>query len=130
MSNTQFKKGNIVTVKACVFCSTLGRPTLSEQHEHTSGFATMGKKLLTLVHEVKAGFRSRNLWRFEYHEPWTGIVTGYSFRRTGDSWPNDYDAQGYLTVDKSHRVVMVQPLRSERWLRPVTCLEGDLEVTG
>jgi len=77
--------------------------------------------------------RTRSLWRFEFDEPWLGLVTGYSLRQTGVVVGAGFDpgsgwTEPYLLTDKYHRVVMVQPLRAQRWFRPSACLEEDLEI--
>jgi len=124
-------KGNVVVVKAAVFGSLGDWPMLKTVSRNTGGYiAVPHDERLTMVHEAKYGPRKRNLWRYEYETPWIGMVTGWSVRKTGDSVPSggdwdDYE-QGYLREDKSHKVVMIQPLRTERWLRPIACLEEDV----
>lgn len=125
------KKRDVVVVRAAVFGSTGDWPTLKTVAEHTGGHVAMPyDERLTMVHEAKYGPSKRNLWRYEYETPWLGIVTGWSFRQTGNivsgggSW-DDYEP-GYLASDKYHKVLVIQPLHTERWLRPVACREEDV----
>ena len=126
------KKRDVVVVRAAVFGSTGDWPTLKTIAEYTGGHVAMPHdERLTMVHEAKYGPSKRNLWRYEYETPWLGMVTGWSFRQTGNrvsgggGW-DDYEP-GYLAADKYHKVLMVQPLHTERWLRPVACREEDVD---
>ena len=71
----------------------------------------------------------------------TGIVLGYSFLKTGKIIKgNYYDEPKHLEVEKSHRVIVVEPLeqnrpfpnngkfKTNRYLEPVRCFEEDLEL--
>ena len=70
--------------------------------------------------------------------PWIGIVVGTSYRATGYYYSgqrsgsfrfdDDLPEPPSLSSDKLHLVIMVQPLSTQRWLRPATCLEKDLEI--
>jgi len=128
------KKGRQVIVNASVF-GCVGEPSISTVAKHTGGHVAMpGDEWLTQVHEAKHGPRKRNLWRYAYKKPWRGLVTGWSFRQTGNSVPSDgsWDdySPGYLASDQYHKVWMVQPMKNERWLRPIACLEADLVGIG
>ena len=136
------KKGMVVVVKAAVFGSTEALPGAIEVKEHARGIVNLECDqvlgTLTKFHKARFGNRKRNLWRYEYAEPWLGMVTGWAIRMTGESVSSGYEGDsldgtydfvsGHLASDKSHKVVMVQPLHTDRWLRPVACLEEDLSV--
>jgi len=130
------KKGQVVLVKAFVFSAKGGRWKLfAEAYRNGANHDDVPNVTgdqLTMIHEAWGGYSNKlNLWRYEYSRPVLGMVVGWSFRQTGESVPSSgsYDDyfQGYLAADKRHKVIMVQPLANERWLRPIACLEEDIE---
>jgi hypothetical protein len=75
------------------------------------------------------------LYRVFFHSPIVGIVVGESYRATGIYHPSEMeeDFAGHiwwtepsLDEDKRHKVIMVQPTHTNRWLQPYPCLEEDL----
>ena len=130
-------KGSIVSVKASVFGSrgeTLLPKTPVDADKYVYG--AVDTKNLSMHHKSRysssPGSPQRNLWRYTYPQPWQGIVVGWSTRQTGKVYPPSggyYDYEpGYLQVDKTFTVFMVQPLDTNRWVRPIACLEEDLDV--
>ena len=103
------KKGNIVLVKAQVVTSYKPRPELQ------------------LLHKPTWGNWKKKLYRLEYTWPRIGMVVGKSYRATG-SRSNDMDDIQYLSEDKRHPVVMVISIKDDRWIKPIPCLEEDLEL--
>lgn len=108
------KKGTVVVAKAYVFGSQ-GQSTCER---------------LTDYNGLKG--RYRNLFRNVLEKPIPGIVVGYSFRQAGpvNEWSNPEDSYTtpYLSVKTNQKVYMVQPLNTERWVKPYPCLEKDLVV--
>ncbi|NIQ88653.1 MAG: hypothetical protein GWN93_06060 [Deltaproteobacteria bacterium] len=134
-------KGSIVTVKASVLGargSTLVPefPAHNELCKHVRGAAdTKNVRMYhTSRYSSSPGSPQRNLWKYDYPQPWRGIVVGWSTRQTGKVYPaggDMYDYEpGYLQVDMTFTVIMVQPLDTNRWVRPIACLEEDLDVSG
>lgn len=86
----------------------------------------------TLVHEPKRGQATSKkcLYRLDF-EPWTGMIVGKSYLATGlyeqagDYWDGNYAS---LKEDKRHAVWLVEPIDSNRWVKPFACLEVDLEL--
>ena len=115
-----FKKGDVVAVKATVstqYCDGMHR---------SPGYLQMMNS--TLVHvppydrEVLKCLIKRPLRR-----PQKGMVMGYTARATGHYVGRvDEDDISYLIEDKRHKVIVVEPLRSQRWAPPWICLEEDL----
>jgi hypothetical protein len=80
--------------------------------------------------------RLRCLDRYSLHKPYVGMVVGYSWRGVGYSTPpsggssygqeyDDFDPGG-LGITERVPVVMVIPLSSERFVKPVPVLPEDL----
>lgn len=104
------KKGDIVLVKARV---------------DTQYHALVGEVIYTPQGVTYAREQKKLLVRYEEKEPWQGMVVGYSFLQTG--WRSyDIDEYPYLRSDKYHRVWLIEPFGSERWAKPISCLEADL----
>lgn len=126
------RKGTKVVVKACVFSSVAGLsdgPTYSEVMRQAP---TAKLNTGTVVREPEFQcVRPRRIWRYEVW-PWEGMVVGWSHRQTGDlvqsrHTESDHE-RGYIKGVKRHLVVMVQPLHTDRYLRPSACLADDLEI--
>jgi len=118
----EMNKCDIVLVKAAVFGSTNDRPAV---HDHMPLGASAS--IVKMIHRPKMDGITRNLWRVQYTKAWEGIITGYSFRNTGRVLGGtDYEDPGYLYEDKRHKVIMVQPLYTNRWLKPIACLAEDI----
>ena len=69
----------------------------------------------------------RSLARFK--SEFEGIVVGISHRMTGVCEVCHSEGIGELTNTSRHPVVMVQPLYTQRWLKPHACLNKDLVIT-
>jgi hypothetical protein len=114
-----FEKGDRVIVKASVYTkdkvSAQIRPC-EFPHE-------------TVVDvETKWGGVARPLRRMVYKESFEGIVVGWAIRKTGEHrYGSGYDDPGCLFQEKNHKVIMVQPMDTQRWVKPIPCLEEDLE---
>lgn len=128
----KYAKGDVVLVAASVFTES-GRDT--KPHEITLSALIHATNRgvrhdnLTLLHRGKKDWTgtTRDLWRYQYDAPWRGLVIGFGFRQTGAVHHGSYDDPGYLTVDKRHTVIMVEPLDTTRFLQPIACLEDDLQ---
>jgi len=71
------------------------------------------------------GSRRRCLFRLHLPVPIEGLVTGVSYLCTGRVSGYEYCE---LRSVRRFSVYVVQPLYTNRWLRPWRCLPGDLEV--
>lgn len=121
----KFKKGDIVLVKASVYTK---ERVASQCKPHIDVYP----KTIHTPEKAKDMSRKnlRKLYRIEYKKPFQGIVTGWSTRLTGIHQPSwNYDDVGYIKSDKAHKVIMVQSMDTQRWLKPMPCLEKDLEWT-
>ncbi len=88
-----------------------------------------------LMHKPTLG-RPKSLYRCK--RSIEGLVLGYTFLSTGGGnlrrggWSTEYDnyESAYLKVDKRFKVWVVEPLGndSNRYYKPIRCLEEDLEV--
>jgi len=117
-----FKKGDVVVVKATV--STEYR----DRMHRSPGCLQMMR--LTLVH-VPPYDREvlKCLVKRPFRRPQKGMVVGYTVRATGHYVGRvDEDDISYLIEDKRHKVIVVEPLRSQRWAPPWICLEEDLAL--
>ena len=85
--------------------------------------------------ELEDGFcldhgRQRRLFKFPCK--WKGMVVGASVRKTGEKrYHYDMDGQpgvGFLVNEENHKVIMVVPVDTARWIVPSACLEEDLEI--
>jgi len=115
-------KGDIVIIRAVVDTSYV-------LPQNTNG---------ELIHEPPVSHRfTKRLFCYSI-KPQKGIVVGTSYRATGYYYPgqsgsfsrfdDDLPEPPSLSEDKRHSVIMVQLLNTQRWLRPATCLEKDLEI--
>lgn len=112
------KKGDIVQVNAVVYTARRDVPLESRKE--------------TLLHRPNHGLVRTCLFRAEV-TPWQGLVVGRSHLQTGDYFSgSSYDGRDVdsykpprLYCDKAHIVLMVSPMDTERYLRPVTVLEPD-----
>ncbi|MEA1999422.1 MAG: hypothetical protein U9N61_08900 [Euryarchaeota archaeon] len=107
-----FKKGDIVNIDAVVrsgYDQYRGETVIAGTDE--DGY----RKLFRRVHETK-----------------NCMVVGVSHRVTGkhtttcEGPPWDEATIGYLFNSKSHRVILVEPLHTNRWITPYACLESDV----
>lgn len=107
-----FKKGDFVRVKATV------RADYEKGYDDESVVYLVGKDV-----------DDRNLFRHE--TDFIGIVIGKSYRETGKYVEADTRGEewlpAYLSKAKRHPVWMVERLKSERYFKPIPCLEADLE---
>lgn len=116
-----FHKGDVVRVKARV------RTTYSR------GVYPDPDKVIYRPEKRRYETNIKVLTRQEMPEEPIGIVIGHTIRQTGYGRPSgnvfgsDWEL-GYLKMDKSHRVILVEPLGTDRWLKPWTCLPEDLSI--
>ena len=120
-----FKKGDKVLVKAIVMTKEIPYDKFT---------------VIRFVERPKNApltIEARHLKRVAF-EPWKeGIVAGWSTRLSGLVVPgymtpdNHFGGEertaGYMKDMKTHKVIMVLPLRTEQWQKPWACLEGNRE---
>jgi hypothetical protein len=105
------RKGDVVTVNARVHTARRVKPLKANGE--------------TLLHEPERGETKTCLFRIPC-VPWQGLVIGWSHLQTGSYHDGVYDDWPHLSCDKGHVVLMVVPMDTERYLRPVTVLEEDV----
>jgi hypothetical protein len=113
------KKGDKVLVKSVVF---------TKDRCYPAGYQWPAK----VVHVPPAPKdRRRNhiraLMRVDYKEPFKALVIGRSTRISCVHHWTYANGEGFITDDTTHKVIMVTPLNTQRYLRPYACLEEDLE---
>jgi len=126
------KKGDIVRVKAKIF--TVRRDP--QQYVNTRNFIAPVKEFDFAFSVLHVPNHSHNNWyyikslvREEFPiQTFLGLLLGTTYIATGLYNPGSYDEPGYLKEDKRHVCWKVEPLQQERYLRPVLCLEDDLEM--
>lgn len=114
-----FKKGDKVLVTASVYTkdrvSAQIRPAEPYPHEVLREITPQHRGIL------------RPLRRMRYKQPFPGIVVGWSLRKSGEYSPAyGNDDIGCLWQEESHKVIMIQPADTQRWVKPIPCLEEDL----
>lgn len=112
---TRRTKGDIVQVAATVHTARMVKPLESTGE--------------TLIHEPESGRIKTCLFRVPC-TPWRGLVIGRSFLQTGEYDSGTMNQYGFvigaeLRPDKFHPVLVIEPLDTERWLRPRRVLESD-----
>lgn len=73
----------------------------------------------------------RDFLHYDLKEPITGVVVGWSTRISGIYYPgksswDEYDP-GDIRDTQVHKVIMIEPLTTEQWIKPLACIEEDLE---
>jgi len=79
------------------------------------------------VHIPKGTGLIKVMITLDSEEPWLGLVMGYSYRATGHYYTGN-DGEGHLAEDQRHKVWLVQPLETHRYLQPTACREEDLDI--
>jgi len=74
-----------------------------------------------LIHSPVGEVRKKELFRVAYNEPILGLSCGRGKIYTG------HIEKGWLNPDKQHVIVKVQLMRQQKWIKPILCLEDDLE---
>ena len=74
-----------------------------------------------LIHSPVGDCRKKELFRVAYDEARLGLSCGRSKVYTG------HIQKGWLKPDRQRVIVKVQLMDSQRWQKPVLCLEADLE---
>lgn len=112
-----FKKGDVVNVRATVYTKRqhrlqqLGRAMYMPQNEDLGRRET-----------------PRPLMRDD-HCAFEAVVVGHSVRITGIVYSGrSSDDPGSMHHCVHHRVILVVPLNTERWVPPLACLEADLDL--
>jgi hypothetical protein len=118
------KKGDIVLVNASVYT----KGTEQSQMPPGSGWS-LPKEIVRPEYEGKGWQKHpRGMRRITYKTPFFGLAIGYSTRQTGWFIWGSYDEPGHLTETTHHPVIMVQPLFTDRFLKPFASLPEDLEI--
>jgi len=100
-----------------------------------SPYCNQDDKSFTVVYEPITNDKAllvRSLYRFEFNEPFEGIIVGTSHRVTGlcDDSVARYGTPNpkQLSCEKRHFVVMVQPTHTLKYQKPKAVLLEDLEL--
>lgn len=120
-----FKKGDLVVASACIRTSYYNLRVIYRE----------GSPRATVYREPKGlgyGQNVKRAWRIEAET--RGVIVGSSFRIIGFLDSSGFD-QPVLNPTKSAdgkgaavKVIMIQPTNTERWLKPIPCLEEDLTL--
>ncbi len=121
------QKGDIVLVTKSVFTKDKTHRQLKEEKVEI---------LDDTDDDFRRGIFSRPLRYIVHQKPFEGLVVGWSIRISGIHHVGidnsgifdggDFEP-GFIDNAVYHKVIMVQPLDTERWIKPIPCLEEDLE---
>lgn len=117
-------KGDIVLARACVY--TKGAP-----YGHLE--VVFSPKTTDRNGKELSG-NPRPLVRKAFDKPILGLVIGETIRISGvytmgHNWGDFESNPGSLWNPVYHKVILIEPLRSNRWTIPLACLEEDLEYS-
>ena len=117
------KKGDIILAKAFVFTK--------EFHYGQREIVYTPKTTKRNGDEI--GGTLRPLCRIAFDKPKRGLVVGRTVRISGvytigHSWNYEERNPGDLWNPVYHKVILVEPIDSERWTAPIACLEEDLSL--
>lgn len=72
----------------------------------------------------------RHIVTYKLTNPIVGIVLGYSFLHEGypKTSPYDYDTMSYFEETARVKVLVIEPLSSQRYLQPKKALEKDCKL--